>query len=444
MSKRVYLSIDISVIPEQEDTPVSLRIQVSAATVKALHTRLQQAYLKDDVRVVRRTTVLIDLLVHHVPMAVLCERWRLSVSCLYDWQKAFLLRGLDSLISRHSGGRPEKLTPSQKKRLVELIEAGPLVVGCETACWNSVLIRVLIWREFGVLYNRHYVCTLLHNLGFSFQKARFVSDHLDAAKRLAWLQDKWPAIVGAAKRCKGLILFEDEASFAQWGSLSYTWARRGHQPEVPTSGKRKGYKVFGAIEYFSGRLFYRGIEGRFNSESYQGFLQMIMAQTSEHLFLIHDGARYHTSAATQAFLAAHSDRITEHPLPSYSPDYNPIEYLWKKTKQRATHNKYFNEFTALTVSVDKALAYFATHPEEVRGLSLAFMCRVRYLPLRTISSPSGLWRLSYIPFPTTHPHCRPSSMRHLSSHSRWNGSPPAFLRSPDAWKSFVTAWMTTW
>ena len=68
--------------------------------------------------------------------------------------------------------------------------------------------------------------------------------------------------------------------------------------------------------------------------------------------------------ATQAFLAAHRDRITEYPLPSYSPDYNPIEYLWKKTKQRATHNKYFQEFAALTVSVEKALAYFATHPED--------------------------------------------------------------------------------
>ena len=268
----------------------------------------------------------------------------------------------------HGGGRRKKLTPRQKKRLVELIEAGPLVVGFETACWNSVLIRVLIWREFGVLYNRHYVCTLLHNLGFSFQKARFVSDHLDAASAYAWLQEEWPTILRAAKHRKGLILFEDEASFAQWGSLSYTWARRGQQPEVPTSGKRKGYKVFGAIEYFSGRLFYQGIEGRFTSESYQAFLQMILAHTTEHLFLIHDGARYHTSQATQQFLAAHADRLTVHPLPSYSPDYNPIEYLWKKTKQRATHNKYFKEFAALTVSVDKALAYFATHPETVLGL----------------------------------------------------------------------------
>jgi transposase len=368
MSKRVYLSKNPYQTTQEENTPVSIRIQASNATVKALQSRLQDAYRRDDVRLVRRISVLLALLTQTASVPVLCERWGLSPACLYAWQKAFVLRGMDSLLYRHSGGRPEKLTPRQKKRLVELIEAGPLVVGFETACWNSVLIRVLIWREFGVLYNRQYVCTLLSNMGFSFQKARFVSDHLDAAKRLAWLQDTWPAIVRAAKRCQGLILFEDEASFAQWGSLSYTWARRGHQPEVPTSGKRKGYKVFGAIEYGSGRLFFQGIEGRFNSESYQAFLQMIMAQTTAHLFLIHDGARYHTSASTKAFLAAHHDRLTEHPLPSYSPDYNPIEYLWKKTKQRATHNKYFKEFAALTISVEKALAYFATHPEEVLGL----------------------------------------------------------------------------
>jgi transposase len=368
MSKRVYLPKNPCQTTQEENTPVSIRIQASNATVKAMQTRLQDAYRRDDVRLVRRPSVLRDLLTQTATVPVLCKRWGLSPSCLYAWQKAFLLRGLASLIYRHSGGRPEKLTPRQKKRLVELIEAGPLVVGLEPACWNSVLIRVLIWREFGVLYNRHYVCTLLSSMGFSFQKARFVSDHLDAAQRLVWLQDKWPAIVRAAKRGKGLILFEDEASFAQWGSRSYTWARRGHQPEVPTSGKRKGYKVFGAIEYFSGRLFFQGIEGRFNSDSYQAFLRMIMAQTTAHLFLIHDGARYHPSAATKAFLAAHRDRITEHPLPSYSPDYNPIEYLWKKMKQQATHNKYFKEFIELTVSVDKALAYFATHPDMVLGL----------------------------------------------------------------------------
>jgi transposase len=218
VSKRVYLSKNPCQTTQEENTPVSIRIQASNATVKALHTRLQDAYRRDDVRLVRRISVRLDLLPQTASVTVLCERWGLSPSCLYDWQKTFLLRGLDSLIARHSGGRPEKLTPRQTKRLVELIEAGPLVVGFETACWHSVLVRVLIWREFGVLYKRHYVCTLLSNMGFSCHKARLVSAHLDAAKRLAWLQAQWPALLRAAKRCQGLILFEDEARFAQWGS----------------------------------------------------------------------------------------------------------------------------------------------------------------------------------------------------------------------------------
>jgi hypothetical protein len=140
---------------------VCIRIQLSRATVKDLHRGLQHAYRRDAVRVVRRTTGFIDLLVHHVPVAVWSERWGLSPACLYAWQKAFLLHGLDSLVYRHGGGRQPKLPPRQKKRLVELIEAGPQGVGLETACWNSVCIRVLSWRECGVLYNRHYVCTLL-------------------------------------------------------------------------------------------------------------------------------------------------------------------------------------------------------------------------------------------------------------------------------------------
>ena len=167
-----------------------LRIQLSRATVKELHRRLQHAYQRDDVRLVRRITVLLDLLVHQVPVEVLSERWHLSISCLYQWRQAFLLRGMDSLVYHYSGGRRPKLTPRQKNRLVELVEAGPLVVGCETAWWTSVLIRVRIWRECGVLYTCQYVCPWLHNLGVSFQKARFVSDHLDPAKRLAWLAEQ--------------------------------------------------------------------------------------------------------------------------------------------------------------------------------------------------------------------------------------------------------------
>jgi hypothetical protein len=47
-----------------------MRIQRSHVTVKELQSRLQHAYRRDDVRLVRRITVLIDLLVHHVPVEI--------------------------------------------------------------------------------------------------------------------------------------------------------------------------------------------------------------------------------------------------------------------------------------------------------------------------------------------------------------------------------------
>jgi hypothetical protein len=122
-------------------------------------------------------------------------------------------------------------------------------------------------------------------------KARLVSDQLDAARRPPWLPQAWPRMLRAAQRRPGLSLFEDEASCAQWGSLSSTWARRGPPPAVNTSGKRKGDQVFGALESCAGRLFYPGIEGRLNSESSPGFLQMLREPTTPPLLRIHDGAR---------------------------------------------------------------------------------------------------------------------------------------------------------
>jgi hypothetical protein len=54
--------------------------------------------------------------------------------------------------------------------------------------------------------------------------------------------------------------------------------------------------VFGLIDYFTGRLFYRAHTERFNADSYCAFLQHVLATTSQPLILIQDGARYHTAA----------------------------------------------------------------------------------------------------------------------------------------------------
>ena len=346
-------------------TAVSIRI--TTPTRKQLETTLRQAFQGGDLSLVKRVTALLGI-GRGEPVGAVAASVGVSASSVYAWLAAFLLKGVAGLRVPWQGGRPPKLTPSQRQRLAEIVKAGPEAAGFPTGCWHALLIQQIILREFGVSYNVHYLATLLHNLGFSFQKARFVSDHLDALARATWMAYTWPAWRAQAEAAGGLLLFGDEASFAQWGSLGYTWAPLGQQPTVKTTGKRKAYKVFGLIAYFSGRLFFQGVTGKCNAQSYQAFLEGVLAQTSEPLFLVQDGASYHRAAALRAFWAAHQERLHVTQLPSYSPDYNPIEFLWRATKRQATHNRYFPDFETLVNSVEEALALFAIHPEQVKGL----------------------------------------------------------------------------
>jgi transposase len=144
-----------------------------------------------------------------------------------------------------------------------------------------------------------------------------------------------------------------------------TWACRGHQPLVKTAGKRKGDNVFDAIEYVTGRCWSQGQAGRLHAEADSAFRTCVLAQVTQPLMLIHEGARYHPSVALQRCLAVHSERLMVFQLPRYAPDDHPIEKLWKKVKKAGTHGQCFPTFQALTDTVEHALLTVANTPKEI-------------------------------------------------------------------------------
>jgi transposase len=344
-----------------------MRFTISASYRKEVERHLKTAQHLGHVRQVKYLLAILAV-VDGQSFAQVAFVLRVHEKTVATWVHIFCCYGLQGKPPRKPTGRPPKLTPTQKATLVTWIEEGPVKAGCSGACWRSPMIQQLIYDRFGILYNVFYIAQLLKNLGFSYQKAAFVSDHLDEDKRQTWRATTWPQILRLAKDRKALLLLGDEASFPQGGTLTYTWARRGQQPQVKTSGKRKGYKVFGLIEYFTGHFFYQGQEGRLNSAAYIAFLRRVLAQTTQPILLIQEGARYHTSTETKAFFAQQAARLQVFQLPTYSPDYNPIEKLWKKIKQQDTHLHYFPTFEALTAKVEQALLKFANIPEEILAL----------------------------------------------------------------------------
>lgn len=297
----------------------------------------------------------------------------LSLRTVYNWLDLFIRRRFAWLCGHHFAGRGRKakLNAEQRQRLYELIDKGPLEAGFTCGVWTSSMIAVLIEREFGVTYNPRYLCRLLHQIGITYQQAAFVSAKIDEeehqAKRQKWDRKTWPSILKRARKLGAVILFGDEVSFAQWGSLCRTWAPRGKQPLVPTSGKRKGMKVFGAIEVEHGDFLYMECEGKFNGDAYVGFLDYVISTYACPVMLIEDGASYHGGSVVNAFKAEMEAKglLFAERLPSYSPDKNPIEKLWKNTKKEATHCRYFETFEDLRQAVLGAFEHYLNDASKV-------------------------------------------------------------------------------
>ena len=146
---------------------MEIKVRFIGSTIKALEQALRQGFRDGDVRVIRRAQALLEVGAGR-PVPPVAARLGLGVATVYGWRQAFLLDGLASLRYGRSPGRPSKLTPSQKKRLSALLEAGPLAAGYPSGCWSALFIQDLIYRAFGRLYNSHSLAAFLRDLGFTY------------------------------------------------------------------------------------------------------------------------------------------------------------------------------------------------------------------------------------------------------------------------------------
>ena len=126
------------------------------------------------------------------------------------------------------------------------------------------------------------------------------------------------------------------------------------------------------IDFFSGKLIYQIIDGKLNEESYTKFLRKVLNESSEKVIIVQGGAPYHKSQLVKEFTKDNSKRMSVHSLPAYSPDDNPIEFLWRKIKRAATHNVFFEDFKELTSKVRNQLKKLKRSPEEILNLFGAY------------------------------------------------------------------------
>lgn len=180
-----------------------------------------------------------------------------------------------------------------------------------------------------------------------------------------FLRDQLEPVLTQARAEQRSVFFVDAAHFVQGSFLCCVWCLvrmfvRG------ASGRRR-YNVLGAWNGVTRELIRVTNETRVSSDTMVELLGRIAARTAGPTTLVLDNARYQRCAAVEA--EAQRLGIVLLFLPSYSPNLNLIERLWRFTKKKALRGKHYADFATFRAAIDECLDRIPTvHREPLASL----------------------------------------------------------------------------
>ena len=132
---------------------------------------------------------------------------------------------------------------------------------------------------------------------------------------------------------------------------------------------RKSIGIFGAVSNATGRLVTM-LGKKFDALSFLSFLTMLLRHRRKGclMLVVVDNARWHHAKAIQPWLKEHRASLRLDFLPTYSPDLNPAERVWKLTRRLCTHNRYFPELEHLVDAVTGQFELWEKPNETLRRL----------------------------------------------------------------------------
>jgi transposase len=164
----------------------------------------------------------------------------------------------------------------------------------------------------------------------------------------------------------------DEVHFQQHGSRCRMWiAPEVKDPVLLHHPTRKSVKYFGAVRIRDGRFVFRREEDSFDAVTCHAFLRQLWQaarRSGRRVVIIADNAGYHHARLHRPWRQARAHRLRLHFIPPYSPELNPIERVWKLTRRRRLHNRYFPQLEAVAHAVEDLFAEWSSGNHTLRRL----------------------------------------------------------------------------
>ena len=139
-----------------------------------------------------------------------------------------------------------------------------------------------------------------------------------------------------ARREGRLIVFIDESGLSERPTRVRTWARKGHTPVIQFHFNWTHISVIAGLS--PTHCMFRLHEGSIKKEQHVEFLKALRAHLRRPLLIIWDGLKAHRSKLVREYLDSTGGDLQMSFLPPYSPDLNPVEFLWAWLKRHALAN----------------------------------------------------------------------------------------------------------
>ena len=192
----------------------------------------------------------------------------------------------------------------------------------------------------------------LKSIKMARRKTGSIPAKVDVEKQEAFLKNELQPRLEEARTGNRILYFVDAAHFVFAPFLGFLWCFTRLFVKAPSGRQR--FNVLGAINAVTHELLTVTNNAYINAESVCELLRKI---AKEHLTgtvtLVLDNARYQKCALVQSL--ADSLGIELLYLPSYSPNLNLIERVWKFTKKHCLNSKYYGDFQAFSLAISNFL-----------------------------------------------------------------------------------------
>jgi transposase len=282
------------------------------------------------------------------------------------WLKRFRAGGVPGLTGRKRG-RPFRPGSWWVAILTYWVTSMvPSDFGLLRSRWSCAVPALLLHERHGVTASREGVRRMLHRGNLVYRRPRPIPppDEEQRRVRLAErraLREDLPA--------DETVVRQDEVEVNTNPEIGRMWMRQGRQATVPPPGTNKKSHLSGSIHWRTGQVWVTEAapgQGR-NGALFIKHLEDLRRRLRRYrkIHVICDKAGFHTSHAVIEYLWEHEGRIAVHLLPSYSPDYNPIERVWWHLREEITRNHRCKDPKEL---LDKVFAWLGEgNPLEIEG-----------------------------------------------------------------------------